>query len=56
MTVESDSDLDGQIAEWRAYVHRRKELHNTDADELEDHLRSRITELTDAGLQPTRRS
>jgi hypothetical protein len=51
MTVESDSDLDGQIAEWRAYMHRRKELHNTDADELEDHLRSRITELTDAGLE-----
>ena len=52
MTVDSDNELEGQIAEWRAYVHRRRELHNTDAEELEDHLRSRITELTEAGLRP----
>jgi hypothetical protein len=51
MTVESDSDLERQIAEWRAYMDRRRELHHTDGDELEDHLRSRITELTGAGLQ-----
>jgi hypothetical protein len=51
LTVDSDKELDGQIAEWRAYVHRRRELHNTDVEELEDHLRSRITELTEAGLR-----
>jgi hypothetical protein len=51
MIVGSDNDLEGQIAEWRAYMHRRRELHHTDADELEDHLRSRITDLTEAGLQ-----
>ena len=51
MTIDSDKELNGQIAEWRAYVHRRRELHDTDAEELEDHLRSRITELTEAGLQ-----
>jgi hypothetical protein len=51
VTVDSDKELDGQIAEWRAYVRRRRELHHTDAEELEDHLRSRITELTDAGLR-----
>ena len=51
MTIDSDSGLEGQIAEWRAYMHRRRELHQRDADELEDHLRSRITELTEAGLQ-----
>jgi hypothetical protein len=50
MTV--DSELEGQIAEWRAYTHRRRELHNTDVEELEDHLRSRITELTESGLRP----
>lgn len=50
MTVSSGNDLEGQIAEWRAYMRRRRELHDTDADELEDHLRSRINELTDAGL------
>ncbi|TDC37864.1 permease prefix domain 1-containing protein [Micromonospora sp. KC213] len=49
MTV--DSELEGQIAEWRAYMDRRRELHRTDADELEDHLRSRINELTDGGLR-----
>jgi hypothetical protein len=51
MTVASDNDLEGQIAEWRAYMHRRRELHHPDAEELEDHLRSRITELTEAGLR-----
>jgi len=51
MIVDSDKDLEGQIAEWRAYMHRRRELLHTDAEELEDHLRSRITELTEAGLQ-----
>jgi hypothetical protein len=51
MTVESDNDMDGQIAQWRAYVHRRQALHHTDVEELEDHLRSRIAELTDAGLR-----
>jgi hypothetical protein len=50
MTVANDNDLEAQIAEWRAYMRRRRELNN-DADELEDHLRSRITELTAAGLQ-----
>jgi hypothetical protein len=51
MTVDSDSDLEGQIGEWRAYMHRRRELNFTDAEELEDHLRSRIAELTEAGLR-----
>jgi hypothetical protein len=51
MTVDSEKELDGQIAEWRAYVHRRRELRDTDAEELEDHLRSRIAELTEAGLR-----
>ncbi|MGK5445369.1 permease prefix domain 1-containing protein [Micromonospora sp. URMC 105] len=51
MTAPSDHDLEGQIAEWRAYTDRRRELHHTDAEELEDHLRNRITELTEAGLR-----
>ena len=54
MTVDSDNDLENQIAEWRTYVHRRRELHHTDVEELEDHLRSRITELTEAGLHSRR--
>ncbi|WP_199484781.1 permease prefix domain 1-containing protein [Actinomadura craniellae] len=51
MTIAGDSELEGQIAEWRAYVHRRREMHSTDAEELEDHLRNRITELTESGLR-----
>jgi hypothetical protein len=51
MTVDSEDDLEGQITEWRAYMLRRRELHDTDAEELEDHLRSRIAELTEAGLR-----
>ncbi len=51
MIVDSDNDLEGQIAEWRAYMHRRRELLHTDTEELEDHLRSRIAELTEAGLR-----
>ena len=51
MIVDSDYDLEGQIAEWRAYMRRRRELLNTDTDELEDHLRSRISDLTQAGLR-----
>ncbi|WP_185734837.1 permease prefix domain 1-containing protein [Micromonospora globispora] len=51
MTVDRDNDLEGQIAEWRAYMQRRRELQHTDAEELEDHLRSRITELSESGLR-----
>ena len=51
MIVDSDNDLEGQITEWRAYMRRRRELLHTDTEELEDHLRSRITDLTEAGLR-----
>lgn len=50
MTINWDTDLETQIAEWRAQLHRRRELHRADAEELEDHLRSNIAELTEAGL------
>ncbi|MEO3746402.1 permease prefix domain 1-containing protein [Plantactinospora sp. B5E13] len=51
MTAASEYDLEGQIAEWRTYLRRRRELRHTDGEELEDHLRSQITELTEAGLR-----
>ena len=51
MIVDSNNYLEGQIAEWRAYMQRRRELLHTDAEELEDHLRSQITELTAGGLR-----
>jgi hypothetical protein len=44
--------LEGQIAEWRAYVSRSPSVNGHDVDELEDHLRHQIAELTEAGLTP----
>ncbi len=44
--------LEAQIAEWRAYVGRAPALNGRDVDELEDHLRHQIAELTEAGLAP----
>jgi len=42
--------LEAQIAQWRHYVQRRRELQTSDADELEDHLRGSVDELVTAGL------
>jgi len=42
--------LEEGIAEWRAYVRRREAIHSVDADELEDHLRSQVIALREAGL------
>lgn len=39
-----------RIAEWRAYVSRRQAIHAVDVDELEDHLRSQLSDLQTAGL------
>ena len=44
--------LEAQIAEWRAYVARAPALNGRDVDELEDHLRNQIADLTAAGLTP----
>jgi hypothetical protein len=50
MTTFADQPLEEQIAEWRAYLRRRKSLHGPDVEELEGHLRDQLTELTEAGL------
>jgi hypothetical protein len=44
--------LESQIAEWRAYVAGSPAVNGHDVDELEDHLRHQIAELTEAGLTP----
>ncbi|GAA2860050.1 hypothetical protein Acy02nite_56210 [Actinoplanes cyaneus] len=52
MTVTNEPDeLEGQFAQWRDYVRRRPELAASDADELEDHLRNSVDELTAIGLR-----
>jgi len=42
--------LEGQIAEWRAFVGRGKAIAGADVEELEGHLRDQIEALTAAGL------
>lgn len=49
-TPSQGFDLEERIAEWRAYLLGRKAIHDTDADELEDHLRSQIDALSEVGL------
>jgi hypothetical protein len=44
--------VESQIAEWRAYVAGAPGVNGHDVDELEDHLRHQIAELTSAGLAP----
>jgi hypothetical protein len=44
--------VESQIAEWRAYVASAPGVNGHDVDELEDHLRHEIAELTSAGLAP----
>src|SRR5262245_17637631 len=44
--------LESQIAEWRAYVASAPAVNGRDVDELEDHLRHQIAELTEVGLSP----
>ena len=42
--------VEDQVAQWRQYLRRRRAIHNVDIQELEDHLRSQVGLLTDAGL------
>ena len=42
--------LEERVAEWRSYVRRRQAIHTVDVDELEDHLRSQVADLREAGL------
>ena len=44
------TDLEPRIAEWRAFVGARPTVKGRDVDELEDHLRTQIAELTAVGL------
>ena len=44
--------VESQISKWRAYVARSPALNGQDVDELEDHLRHQIADLTQAGLTP----
>src|SRR5215470_16870699 len=49
-TPIDNSPLEEQIAQWRAYLRRRRAISGPDAEELENHLRDQFAALTDAGL------
>lgn len=42
--------LESEIAEWRALIAERAEFDDHEVNELEDHLRDQIADLTEAGL------
>ena len=50
MTNFPDRLLEEEIAQWRAYVGRRRGLHGPSVEELEMHLRGHLAALTGAGL------
>lgn len=51
MTGSTDRlPLEDQIAQWRAYLRRRRTMHDTDVEELEGHLRGQVSTLIAAGL------
>jgi hypothetical protein len=48
--TDDQGALEAQFAQWRHYLQRRRELRQTDVDELEDHLRGSVDDLLAAGL------
>jgi hypothetical protein len=48
---DGQSGLEAQFAQWRHHVQRRPELRQSDAEELEDHLRGTVDELIAVGLR-----
>ncbi len=49
--VKNNGSLEEHIGEWRNYIRRRQAVHAVDVDELEDHLRSQVVALSEAGLE-----
>lgn len=45
-----NQNLEERIAEWRSYLNRHRAIKSVDAGELEDHLRSQVESLGEAGL------
>jgi hypothetical protein len=48
--VKHNGSLEERIGEWREYIRGRQAVHAVDIDELEDHLRSQVEALSEAGL------
>ena len=50
MTTSDRLVLEEQIAQWRAYLRRRRAINGSDVQELEAHLRDQLDALAHAGL------
>jgi hypothetical protein len=48
--LNTKSSLEDRIGEWRNFIRRQQAVHAVDVDELEDHLRSQVETLSNAGL------
>jgi hypothetical protein len=48
--TEADTELESQIDQWRGYVQRHRSISAADVEEMEGHLRDRVSDLTNAGL------
>lgn len=48
--MQADTELESQIAHWRGYVQRHRAIAAADVDEMEDHLREQIADLSRSGL------
>ncbi|WP_068269284.1 permease prefix domain 1-containing protein [Aldersonia kunmingensis] len=48
--METEAQLESQIGQWRGYVERRQVISRADTDEMEDHLRNQISDLSAVGL------
>lgn len=48
--MAADTELESQIAQWRGYVQRHRAIAAADVEEMEDHLREQIADLSRGGL------
>jgi hypothetical protein len=48
--MSDHEQLESQIDQWRGYVQRRRAISAGDVEEMEDHLREQVTDLTGTGL------
>ncbi|WP_069165819.1 permease prefix domain 1-containing protein [Nocardia altamirensis] len=48
--MHDDAELESQIGQWRGYIQRHKAISAADVEELEDHLRGQVSDLSAAGL------
>ena len=48
--MAKNQTLEERIKEWRTFIHHLQAVHSVDVDELEDHLRTQVRALNEAGL------